>query len=57
MMDLSRSPSASPLLHEVSTDPGLSWVKDAAVAVDVPPDSEVAPAPDEHLDQSTTEHA
>jgi hypothetical protein len=46
MIDLSRSASASPLVHEVSTDPGMSWVKDAPVAVDVPPDGEVAPAPE-----------
>ena len=46
MIDLSQSPSASPLAHAVRTDPGTSWVKDAAVAIDTPPDSEVDPSPE-----------
>ena len=46
MMDLSQSPAASPLAQTVPTDPGTSWVKDAEVAVDAPPDSEVAPMPE-----------
>ena len=45
MIDLSRSPSASAsaLVHTVPTDPGTSWVKDAAIAVDAPPDRDVDP--------------
>ena len=46
MIDLSQSPSASPLVHAVPTDPGTSWVKDAAVVVDAPPDGEVDPLPE-----------
>jgi len=46
MIDLTKSTAASPLLHSVATDPGMAWVKDAAVAIDVPPDSEVDPAPE-----------
>ena len=46
MIDLSLSPSASPLVHAVPTDPGTSWAKDAAVVVDAPPDGEVDPLPE-----------
>ncbi len=46
MIDLSQSLSASPLAHTVPTDPGTSWVKDAAVAIDAPPDIEVDPLPE-----------
>ena len=46
MIDLSQSPSASPLVHSVPTDPGTSWVKDAEVVVDAPPDGEVNPLPE-----------
>lgn len=46
MIDLSQSPSASPLVHVVPTDPGTSWAKDAAVVIDAPPDSDVNPLPE-----------
>ena len=46
MIDLSQSPAASPLVHSVPTDPGTSWVKDAEVVVDAPPDDEVNPLPE-----------
>jgi len=46
MIDLSQSPAASPLSQTVPTDPDMSWVKDADVAVDAPPDSEVDPLPE-----------
>lgn len=46
MIDLSQSPSASPLVHAVAKDPGISWVKNAAVAVDAPPDDAVNPLPE-----------
>ena len=46
MMDLSQSPAASPSSQTVPTDPGTSWVKDAEIAVDAPPDSEVDPSPE-----------
>lgn len=45
MMDLTRSPLASPDVHTVPTDPGLRWTKDAAVAIDAPPDTDVDPCP------------
>ncbi|GDY11117.1 MAG: hypothetical protein DWI21_18405 [Planctomycetota bacterium] len=46
MIDLSQSPSASPLIHTVATDPGLLWSKDAAVAIEAPPDADVDPRPE-----------
>ncbi|MDB5334933.1 MAG: hypothetical protein JWN70_552 [Planctomycetaceae bacterium] len=48
MIDLSQSSAASPLVHSVATDPGLSWTKDAAVAIEVPPDAERDPRPETH---------
>ena len=32
--------------HCVPTDPGINWAKDAEIAIDVPPDAEVDPAPE-----------
>jgi len=46
MIDLSQSRSASPLVHAAPTDPGTSWVKDAEVMVDAPPDCEIDPLPE-----------
>jgi hypothetical protein len=46
MRDASQSPSASPLVHTVATDPGLSWTKDAAVAIESPPDADSDPLPE-----------
>jgi len=46
MFDLSQWPAASPLVHSVLTDPGMAWVKDAEVVVDVPPDADLNPLPE-----------
>ncbi|MCX5659461.1 MAG: hypothetical protein NTW19_07025 [Planctomycetota bacterium] len=42
MIDLTKSPVASPLVHDVPVDPGMSWVKDARPAIEPPPDEAVA---------------
>jgi predicted GH43/DUF377 family glycosyl hydrolase len=44
MIDLSQS--QLPLVHAVPTDPGPSWVKDAAVAIEAPPDDDLNPLPE-----------
>ncbi|MDA1051850.1 MAG: hypothetical protein O3C40_15395 [Planctomycetota bacterium] len=46
MIDLSQSPSASPLVHTVATEPGTAWAKDAAVAIEAPPDADADPRPE-----------
>jgi hypothetical protein len=46
MVDLSQTLTAGPLAHAVPTDPGTLWVKDTAVAVEVPPDAAVDPLPE-----------
>ncbi|MFN0165262.1 MAG: hypothetical protein ACKV22_02435 [Bryobacteraceae bacterium] len=46
MMDLMHSPPGSPLLHTVPSDPGRTWTKDAAPAIETPPDSETDPRPE-----------
>jgi len=46
MINLVQSASASPLVHTVSTDPGMSWVRDATVAIEAPPDDDVNPLPE-----------
>lgn len=46
MIDLSQSVDASPQLHVVPTDPGTSWIKDTAPAIDIPPDEEIDPLPE-----------
>ena len=46
MIDLSQSNLASPLIHTVATDPGTAWTKDAAVAIEAPPDADVDPRPE-----------
>ena len=46
MIDLSRCSSASPLVHTVELDPGVLWSKDAAVAIEAPPDSDTNPRPE-----------
>lgn len=46
MIDLSQSPCAVPLVQAVATDPGRLWTKDAAVAIDAPPDAEAEPLPE-----------
>ena len=46
MFDLRRSPVASPECQTVARDPGREWRKDAAVALDAPPDDDTAPLPE-----------
>jgi len=46
MIDLSNSSEASPLVHTINTDPGNLWIKDVAVAIDAPPDSDLNPNPE-----------
>lgn len=46
MIDLSQSQAASPLVQTVPTDPGVLWTKDAAFAIDAPPDADVDPLPE-----------
>ncbi len=46
MIDLTRCKAASPLVQTVEVDPGRSWTKDAAVAIDAPPDSDINPRPE-----------
>ena len=56
MIDLSKCSAASPLVHTVDSDPGTRWSKDAAVAIDAPPDSDTHPRPEatwSHEDRRT----
>ncbi|MDA0660102.1 MAG: hypothetical protein O3C60_14845 [Planctomycetota bacterium] len=46
MIDLTVTSSASPLVHTVDIDPGVIWSKDAAVAIEAPPDSDTNPCPE-----------
>lgn len=46
MIDLARSQSASPTVHTVAFDPGTTWTKDGAVAIEAPPDTDVVPLPE-----------
>ena len=46
MIDLSKCSAASPLVQTVAADPGTSWAKESAVAIDAPPDSDANPRPD-----------
>ena len=46
LIDLARSRSASPQVHTVATDPGISWTKDSAVAIEAAPDADVDPRPE-----------
>lgn len=46
MIDLSKYQSASPQRHSVEADLGSSWLKDAAVAIDAPPDADCDPRPE-----------
>ncbi len=41
MIDLSKSQAASPLVHNLATDPGCLWNKDATVAIEAPLDADV----------------
>ena len=46
MIDLSKCSAASPLVQTVDEDPGVLWSKDAAVAIEAPPDSDAHPRPE-----------
>lgn len=47
MIDLTQTRAASARIHIVAADPGPKWVKDAAVAIDAPPDANAMdPQPD-----------
>ena len=54
MINLAQSISASPTVQTVPRDPGLSWIKEAAVAVDAPPDSEIDPLPEAQWPEHST---
>ena len=45
MIDLTQSATASPLVHTVTSDPGILWESDS-VAIDAPPDNNIDPSPD-----------
>ncbi len=45
MIDLTQSAAATPLVHTVPFDPGISWSSES-IAIDAPPDSDVDPSPD-----------
>jgi len=45
MINLTETATASPLLHTVPCDPGVSWVS-TSVAIDAPPDSDLNPLSD-----------
>ncbi len=46
MIDLTTSLMASPVLHVVSSDPGLAWTRDADPAIEAPPDDDLRPLPE-----------
>lgn len=46
MINLMKSPVASPLVSMVPIDPGTSWYKEALPAIDAPPDEETTPLPE-----------
>jgi hypothetical protein len=46
MIDLSKCSAASPWVQTVDADPGVLWSKDAAVAIDAPPDLDTTPRPE-----------
>lgn len=48
MIDLTRSPRATPEIHTLATDPGMNWTKDEQVAIEAPPDDDLAPQPEAH---------
>jgi len=45
MIDLTQSGTASPLVHTVARDPGISWAS-RSIAINAPPDSDLDPSPD-----------
>ena len=45
MIDLSQTTAATPQVQTIATDPGTSWIKQNAVAIDAPPDSDLHPDP------------
>lgn len=46
MIDLSLSSVASPGIHRVARDPGVTWTRDADVAIEAPPDDDAHPLPE-----------
>jgi hypothetical protein len=46
MIDLTQSASASPRVHFVPIDPGTTWTKDTALAIDASPDTDLNPQPE-----------
>ncbi|MCC7333802.1 MAG: hypothetical protein IT422_01825 [Pirellulaceae bacterium] len=46
MIDLSKCSAASPWVQTVDADPGVLWSKDAAVAIDAPPDPDTTQRPE-----------
>jgi hypothetical protein len=46
MIDLSQSAAATSHVHSIDTDPGRSWMKDPATAIDAPPDDDLNPLPE-----------
>ena len=46
MIDLAQSQWASPTVHTVAVDPGTVWTKDGAVAIEAPPETDIAPLPE-----------
>lgn len=46
MIDLSQSPAASPRVQTLESEPVNAWIKDAAPAVEAPPDAELEPLPE-----------
>ena len=46
MIDLTRLATDLRLVQTVPTDPGTAWQKEAAVAIDAPPDEETDPVPE-----------
>jgi hypothetical protein len=47
MIDLTRLSDGIAAVHSLPTDPGDSWIKDAEIAVNPPPDRESDPVPEE----------
>jgi hypothetical protein len=46
MIDLRKSQTPLPLIHQMPVDPGLKWVRDDVVAIEAPPDGDSRPAAD-----------
>lgn len=46
MINLQNSTKSSPLVHQVDVDPGRVWVTENVLAIDAPPDDDLAPVPE-----------